>query len=244
MKNAFRTVVVSCLGLAALASAGAASAQSYWRLDTGYSKSLQAQLKDVGPSTLGCGDRVCSNGMTFDNVGHSLIIGLGWGYRFGTYFRSDITFDVRDGYRLDSTDKRIPPSDFHADIKSKALMLNAYIDFPSSSVARPYIGIGVGAAANKVGDVTVNNYQGVAGATAVALGGKKTAAAGAFMVGFSVPTADGGAVEIGFRYVSLGKLHTDAGELAVTTGGVTTFGSYDGLTGRVRATEWTVGIRF
>src|SRR5438067_2737906 len=98
MKNGFRTAVLSSLALAALACAGPAAAQSYWRFDTGYSKSRDADIKDKGPSQLTCGNAACTSGATFDDVHGSAIFGLGWGYRFGRFFRSDITFASRDGY--------------------------------------------------------------------------------------------------------------------------------------------------
>jgi len=242
MKNGFRTAALSSLALAALACAGPAAAQAYWRLDTGYSKSRDAEIKDKGPSQLTCGNAACTTGATFDDVQHSMIFGLGWGYRFGKYFRSDITFSSRDDYHLNAADKSIPASTVNANVKSKAIMLNLYYDFPSSTPNRFFIGIGGGASQNRVGEITGTNFQGPDSPFS-APGGTKTSAAGAIMGGISVPM-DTAQVEFGFRFLSLGKFETASGDLTVTSGGMTTVSTYDGLTGRLRVFEWTVGVRF
>jgi opacity protein-like surface antigen len=245
MKNGFRTALLSSFALAVLAGAGAASAESYWRVDSGYSKSRDADFKDTGPTFVTCGNAACTDTATFDNVGSSGILGLGWGYRFASWFRSDITFALRNAYRLEQSDRHTPSTTYDAGVRSKALLLNVYFDFPTRGTARPYIGLAGGVAENKMSQITGTNLNGVPDTTFTLPGGTKRAPAGALMVGFSVPLSDGGAVEFGARWISLGKLETQPGEQSVTTAGVTTFSNFDGgFTGRLRAFEWTVGVRF
>jgi opacity protein-like surface antigen len=243
MKKPFRTLAVCSLGIAALACASPALAQSYWRFDGGLSKSRKVDLKDDS-NVLICGNAACTQGAVFDDVKTSPLFDFGWGYRFGRFFHSDITLAFRNGYHLDASDKTIIPSSVKADIKSTALMLNMYLDFPTSSGANPYIGIGVGASQNKISDIVVRS--GVFTDTRVtAPGGKKTNAAGAIMAGISMPMSSGTVVEFGFRFVDLGKIESDAGITEATSFGITTPGTaYGGMKGRLRATEWTIGIRF
>lgn len=241
MKKPFRTLAACSLGIAALACASPALAQSYWRVDAGLSKSRKADFKEGG-TTLACGNAACTEGAVFDDLKSSPLFDFGWGYRFGRYFHSDITFAFRNAYHLDTGDKS--GETLKAEIQSKAVMLNLYLDFPTSSGANPYVGIGIGASQNKVSDINGRNFRGIPDTAFSVPGGKKTGAAGAFMVGVSMPTSGGGAVEFGFRVVSLGKLQTEAGDLTVTSAGLTATTPFNGMTGRLRATEWTIGLRF
>src|SRR3954471_9605955 len=197
MKKPFRTLAVCSLGAVALAFSSGALAQSYWRIDGGISKSRKADLRD-NSTVLACGNVACTEGPVFDDLKTSSIVDLGWGYRFGRLFRSDITLAYRGGYHLNAHDKSALPETLKADIESTALMLNMYFDFPTSGGVRPFVGIGGGVAQNRVSDV-VATVDAVPGFSASAPGGKKTGAAGAFMAGVSFETRGGGAVEIGFR---------------------------------------------
>jgi opacity protein-like surface antigen len=107
-------------------------------------------------------------------------------------------------------------------------MVSGYYDFASSGWT-PYVGAGIGLAVNDIRTVTVDNGAGFNGSFS---GGAKAGAAGAIMAGVGIPLSARTALDIGYRFVSLGKL-----EIAAE-------GGYGGATGKLNAHELTVGLRF
>jgi opacity protein-like surface antigen len=247
MKNKLKTVVFSSFFLAALAAASAAQAQFYWRFETGSSKATEANAHDKNFDGISvasiCGDATCSKAGELDDLGTSAILGLGLGFRLGQYFRTDLVFAARDGYRIEGQDKRAVPTHFHINVKSKSVMLNSYIDFPAPQGAwRPFLGIGVGVSRNTVSEISGELFD--LNETFSAPGGTKTSTAGAIMLGVSYPLTTTTTLELGYRFVNLGKFETSAGDTVDRQGNTVTTGTYGGLTGTLRAHEWTIGLRF
>ena len=82
---------------------------------------------------------------------------------------------------------------------------------------------------NDIRTVAVDNGAGFNGSFS---GGAKTGVAGAIMAGVGIPVSARAALDIGYRFISLGKL-----EIAAE-------GAYGGATGKLNAHELTVGMRF
>jgi len=225
-------------------AAGAAQAQLYYRVDTGYSKSLNADIKDQNPdSPQICGDAPCATPGTLEKaVGSSVILSAGVGRRFNPNWRADVTLGYRGGYKLDDSEKSVLANHFKADVKSLALMANVYRDFPLAAWT-PYVGVGLGVAQNKIGTISLSLEDG-SGSTGTAPGGTKTGLAFAFMVGAGFPLG-GLTLDVGYRYIDLGKIESGTGDIIMNdiTFGVTTT-PYAGVTGNLRAHELTVGLRF
>jgi opacity protein-like surface antigen len=86
--------------------------------------------------------------------------GLGIGKYFNSYFRGDITFDMRNEHGGDTaTTELITPgagmlwSQVIADnirTNNSTMMVNGYVDVPVSTRIRPYIGAGVGFAVHRL----------------------------------------------------------------------------------------------
>src|SRR3979490_871303 len=94
-----------CAFVAALAASSAVQGQMYYRVDTGYSKSTGADIKDRNIADgIICGDDGCNTEGSLKDVGKSLILGAGAGYRFTSNVRSDVTLGYRPGYKLDASD--------------------------------------------------------------------------------------------------------------------------------------------
>lgn len=202
----------------------------YFRFDAGYSMSTGADLKDVNFANSGiiCGDPACTTPGKLNSVGGGPVLSLGVGYRFSQSLRGDLTFGYRFS-RLNDTDAAVPATHFKADVSSLTAMANGYIDFGSSGM-RPYLGLGVGVSRNRVGTV---EFDDGAGFTGTVPGGSKTDFAAAFMAGVGIPM-EGWMLDIGYRYISMGKIKVDADP---TSG-------YDGATGKLMAHELTLGMRF
>jgi len=201
----------------------------YFRFDAGYSMSTGADLKDANPNAgIICGDPACTTPGKLDNVGGGPVLSAGVGYRFSESLRGDITFGYRYS-RLNDTDASVPATRFKADVSSLTAMANGYIDFGRSGI-RPYLGLGVGVSRNRVGTV---DFDDGAGFTGTVPGGSKTDFAAAFMAGVGIPM-EGWMLDIGYRFISMGKIKTDADPVS----------GYEGATGKLMAHELTLGMRF
>jgi opacity protein-like surface antigen len=226
------------LPLVALATAGPVQAQTYYRLDAGYSKSLNADIKDQNPDLPQiCGDNLCSPGTLQKALGGSSVLSAGVGSRFGTNMRADVTLGYRGGYKLDDSDQNAPPLHFKAEVKSLALMANVYRDFPLARLT-PYLGAGLGVAQNKMGTISLDDGT---GNTGTAPGGTKISPAFAFMAGATFPLG-GTTLDVGYRFADLGKIESSTGDF--TFGGVVLTLPYAGVIGRLRAHELTIGLRY
>ena len=249
MADKLRLLVSWLLSSIALAAAGTAQAQIYWRLDTGYSKSTGADIRDKNfggldqfgnPNYVINGDPNVTIPGKLKDVGAAFVLGTGVGTRFTRVLRGDLTLGYR-GYKLDSTDGA--GSNFKANLKSLALMVNAYYENdspsgswkPASGSWKPYIGAGFGVAQNKFGDFSATNSAGV---TFTGPGGTKIGPAWALMAGFGAPISKAYTLDFGYRYIDLGKIEFAPG--IIDPAGT----SYDGLAGKLRAHEFFVGVRF
>jgi opacity protein-like surface antigen len=224
--------------LAFLCIVGTAHAQVYTRFDFGYSKSVNTDLhdKDFASDGVICGDATCSSPGNLKDVGSGFLIGGGVGNQFTEHVRLDVTLTYRAGYKLDKSDSFNPPAHYSADVSSLAFMANGYWDFPLGGWA-PYAGLGLGFASNTMGSMNFGDNAGFSGSTS-----SKTSTSGAFafMLGAGVPLGSGPVLDFGYRYADLGKLETGSG---VQRFGGGTF-PYAGATGKLRAHELTVGMRF
>jgi opacity protein-like surface antigen len=201
----------------------------YFRFDIGVSQSTGADIKDkdFAGSGIICGDANCTVPGKLKDVGAGVVLSGGIGYRFSPHVRGEVTLGFR-GYLLNASDASVPPTKFKAPVISSSAMASGYYDFATSGWT-PYVGAGIGLAVNDIRTVTVDNGAGLNGAFS---GGAKTGVAGAIMAGAGIPLSPRTALDIGYRFVSLGKL-----EIAAE-------GAYGGATGKLNAHELTVGMRF
>jgi len=217
-----------------------AQAQMYWRLDLGWSKTNDAEFKDknFAADVVICGDLACNTPGKLNDVGDSYVLGGGIGYRFSPNVRGDVTLGYRGDYSLTGTDGG--GAQFKSDITSMVVMANGYYDFSAGGV-RPYIGAGIGWAQNEM-DPVVQTFP---GGSITTPGGKKSGTAFALMAGVGIPVS-GWVLDIGYRYIDLGKIESGSGTASATFTGVP--GAipfpYSGAEGKLTAHEITVGVRF
>ena len=201
----------------------------YFRFDVGISQSTGADIKDkdFAGSGIICGDANCTVPGKLKDVGAGAVLSAGIGYRFSPHVRGEVTLGFR-GYLLNASDAAVPPTKFKAPVISSSAMASGYYDFATAGWT-PYVGAGIGLAVNDIRTVTVDNGAGFDGSFS---GGAKAGAAGTIMAGVGIPLSAGTALDIGYRFVSLGKL-----EIAAE-------GAYGGATGKLNAHELTAGLRF
>lgn len=220
---------------------GPAQGQPYYRVDSGFSKSTGADIKDKNFALDGviCGDAACNTPGKFDDIGDSIILGGGAGYRFSPNMRGDVTLAYRPTYKLDASDKFSPPGKFKASVDSLSLMANGYYDFTMTGWT-PYLGAGLGFAQNKIATIYLTDS---AGLSATLPGGTKSGLAVAFMAGAGIPLENRFTLDVGYRFVDLGELETASGSITVYAPASAT-APYSGVTGKLKAHEFTVGVRF
>lgn len=225
------------LAAAAALAAQTAQAELYFRLDAGYSKAGDAEIKDRNFAADGmiCGDAACTEAATLNDVGSSPVVAAGLGWRFSPNFRADLTAAYRGGYQLDDNDSA---SNFKADIKSTNVMLAGYYDGAFDRF-RPYVGAGIGWAQNKIGTITNTGT----GFTNEIPGGTWSGLAWSLMAGLGIRLGSSLTLDLGYRYIDLGKIETPAGDASCTSPVPCTF-SYSGLSGKLHAHELMLGLRF
>ena len=59
-----------------------------------------------------CGNAACTVGGTLDDVGSSILVGGGVGYRFASRVRADVGVTYGPSYALDQADSGVPPSTY------------------------------------------------------------------------------------------------------------------------------------
>lgn len=210
--------------LTMLLVAGAAHAQLYWRTDVGYSETVNAGICEPG----------CASGARLDDVGQSVVLSAGLGWRFSRSLRADLEFGYRGSYELQEGEN------IRADLTSMSLMLGVYWDFPAAW-GTPYLGAGVGAASNKIDPIA--NTDGALGTAAFLPGGTSTGAAWSLMVGMWIVLSPRVSLDIGYRFIDLGKIESDPGGVTCAPVACPSATS-PGMTGRLRAHELMAGLRF
>jgi len=229
MEKASKIAAILCLAAAGFATAAPAQAQLYWRIDFGWSAAGDADFKDDDFNQAGViwGDPTGTQPGTLNHIDGSPVIGAGVGYRFTSGLRGAVTLAYRGIYDLnDSTYE----ADYSARITSTTLMVNGYYDFTAGGF-RPYIGVGVGWASNKT-EKLIQDFR--LGFKNTFSGATRDDTAVALMAGVGIPYS-GGMLDIGYRYIDLGKFET---------GNTAALGVTSGQTGKLTAHELTFGIRF
>ncbi len=223
-------VAVSALLLAA---AGVAQAQLYGRVDIGASFSTGADIQDnnFAADSVICGNAACTTPGQIKDVGNSYLLSGGVGWRFTPNLRADGTISYRGSYRINET---MPDATtIQAYVTSWDIMANGYYDF-ALTWGKPYVGVGIGWASNRVNDVFVSNFG-------IKHGGTSSGFAWSVKGGVGVPISPALTLDLSVGYTDLGKLQIDPGSVAVSG---TTVGTYAGANGKLRAWELTVGLRF
>lgn len=173
--------VLVCASLIALsASAFAAESKSgvYVRGDIGASKMFAGTQKGKSPLS---GD--------FNDV--KPVYSVGVGYKFDNNFRADVNAQLRNS-KHESNER---------EYKSKAVFVNGYYDFDSSSIFTPYVTAGVGYAQNNMNKLATGNTNVEVRNVAYNAG-----------FGSKVNVAKDVDLDFGYKFVNLGKFKSKAGE--------------------------------
>lgn len=155
---------------------------------------------------------------THYNIGDTAFAGGGFGYQYNNWLRGDLTAEYRinTNYRAGQAYFFFPPApaapifgadQYHGNIGTVLLMANGYVDLGTWYGVTPFIGGGVGAAFHNFSGLT-DYGVGVAG-MGVARDLDTTNFAWAAMAGFAFNVTPNFKVELGYRYVDMGKINSN-----------------------------------
>lgn len=175
-------------------------------------------------------------------------IGLGVGYQFNSWLRTDITgefrtmsaFRARDSYD-DQTTGRIEYNTFRAKKEEWLALANIYLDLGTWGGFTPYIGAGIGAANVRISNFTDYNTNGV---VAAAPAGTRTNFAWALHGGFAYQMSDNLLLDMGYRYVNLGKGQTGGPPRRVTPSNEEPFTTSPWVFNNLHSHDIRVGLRW
>lgn len=227
-----------------------ALAGAYIQLDTGWSWAANAGMTNTTPQPAGANcllqaftvppAHTCAG--TLDSLGSSLVLGFGVGYRLPGGIRIDVTYDNRSGYNLSGTS--LTGVNFDPKVTANTVLFNGYYDLPIKigERVRPYIGGGIGWSKNKVNNI---NYSepGPSPDSGQVPGGSKGGLAWQLTLGAEVRVTENWVLDIGYRYVDLGKIETSAGP--ATAGDPFNADNYTTpVQGKLRANELVFNFRY
>jgi opacity protein-like surface antigen len=155
------------------------------------------------------------------------LVGVGAGYQFNNWFRADVTGEYRSGALYRSANyysgSTIPcgglptgtcGDNYHGLTNIGLFLANGYLDLGAWSGLTPYVGAGVGLAAYSMGPVRDVSMQTPPGGGPVGTGISNANSganfAWALMAGVSYQLAPNLLLDLGYRYVNMGRINTGA----------------------------------
>jgi opacity protein-like surface antigen len=211
----------------------------YLRGDVGIGASANTPAFMQTPDPIAVGgagyDAFATDGSHNNSISAAGIFDLGVGYQFNNWFRGDITGEYRGGSRLqslflinDSTqsvaNNPSQEADFYSgDLSSIVGLINGYADLGNWYGVSPYIGAGVGFARNTLSGLSdqsqITNFTGVGSngndyftgpAGGISSEHSRWNFAWALMAGLSFDVTQNLELDLGYRYLDLGKVSSNA----------------------------------
>ncbi len=214
---------------------------SYVRIDTGWSFSQNAGFRDdaaVSPTCFIAVSYPGGCGAELNHAGSSPVFGVTAGYHIRPGLRADVSVARRSGYELKGSDPE--GTLFDPKITSDSIMANVYFDLPFNWIGmKPFIGGGIGYGHNKMDPIKWRD----ATSSGVLPGGSSSGFVWQLSLGADIPLSATWALEIGYRYMDLGKIKKDAGPDIDGQFNPPPNGT-GSATGSLRANELMVGFRY
>jgi opacity protein-like surface antigen len=172
-------------------------------------------------------------------------IGVGVGYKFNDYLRTDLTLDYETPAKFRGSlfctsvgpcggGKWLQNSE-QAKIEAWSALANVYADLGDFHGIKPYIGAGAGASYLRTSAVISDNKDNNTGK--MPAGDSKWNFAWALMAGVEYPVSDRLSLDLGYRFLNLGDAQT--GSITDASGNVTRMEYKD-----ITAHEVRVGLRY
>jgi len=200
----------------------------YLRGDVGLGANAATPSLAVSPDPLAAGiaggtlDAAATNNFYNPTISASGIFDVGFGYQFNSWFRADLTEELRGGASFQALEVLNEPNlvggntstqqyaDFYrANLSSYVTMVNGYADLGTWYGVTPYVGAGVGFAYNKLFGMTDTGFSYTHSALSPVGGylsdGDKWNFAWGLMAGLSFNVTQNLKLDLGYRYLDYGK---------------------------------------
>lgn len=159
-------------------------------------------------------------------IGATPFIGLGVGYRFNNWFRTDFTMEYRSAsfgaydqlvWNNGAGGQNVLRNFYRGNLSSLVAMFNGYVDLGTWHGLTPFIGVGVGVASSRFRGLTDNGYNNLfagpgAPANSVTSGvyavKNSRSFAWALMAGLAYQVNSRLTMEMGYRYLNIGKVRS------------------------------------
>jgi opacity protein-like surface antigen len=179
-------------------------------------------------------------------LGSSTLFGAGVGYQFNSWFRADLTGELRTSASIQGRDTFLFPfgggsqfgqrqtNNYSGSLSSQVYLANAYADlgtFCPLGCITPFVGAGIGFANHKLSQISDTSVQGPynVGSPNVFTGQtfafntyfaekSRTNLAWALMAGVGVDVTKNIKLELGYRYLNMGRAETGYAELSGLAG--------------------------
>jgi len=247
----YRSTCLCAAVLAFISASSPAFAQfggdMYVRADVGIGGATNGNFHNRNQTVVNPLSTVTGINGTLSDLGSAWVAGIGVGVHFLPNIRGDLVYTYRGSFNLDEGDQAVPQNRFQADVSSNSVMATAYLDFPLVGETSAFLGLGAGWA-----DVSLSNFSSNTGALVVnphivgttgipiAPGGRSDNLAWQITTGVAFPVANGGLVEVFYRYFDAGHVQTPAGNVTVDGAVV---GTYGGVEGALHSHELAVSLR-
>jgi opacity protein-like surface antigen len=229
----------------------------YLRGDVGIAGNAQTPTLVNNPDPLAGGGFGAGANETFNNttLSSSALADVGVGYQVNNWFRADVTGEYRDGGHLQSLYVLNNPNggagnisqllDFYrANTQSYVGLVNAYGNLGTWYGVSPFVGAGVGVARTSVYGMTDQGQVSIGGGGTGPSGGyfsdgSRTNFAWALMAGLDFNITQNLKLELGYRYLNMGKISSGPSNCANGTGAGSGFSIADcgGSSNYVRSTS-------
>lgn len=179
---------------------------------------LDRDCASISPAALyGCGtggDGADTRSISDFGTSAALELGLGYAVRpnvrleFGIGYRPRLEFEGRTNFLAPGRRQSVA-----AEASSMSAWLSAYIDLgevplPAIGDAKPFVGVGIGAARNRIGEMRMSFPR----TTTLVPGGQRTNASWMATAGLSKAVGERTALELAWRYADLGEVQTGRGD--------------------------------
>lgn len=212
--------------LAVTLSAHPAAAEWYLRAGLGFDWSRDADFRDRNcaavqpPALFGCGRGQDGRPLgARGDFGESLSYELAVGLRALDFLRLEAGVSYRPEARYTGEANFLGvqgPQPVAAKLDSLTGLLVGYIDLPGLGMATPFLGGGIGATRHDISPVTYR-FPGLgAEASTVIQGGTTTSFSYMLAGGAALPLSERLTLDVGYRYLDLGKVKTEPGPATIT----------------------------
>lgn len=214
----------------------------YVGVQLGYSDARGADFREDNAGASNCFLFVTATtcGGTLDSLGSSSVFGVSVGYRFSPMFRADVSYQRRSGFNLSGWDPA--GTYFDPKVESDTVMVSGFFDVPYKIAGRvqPFVGVAIGRSRNSMDALNWNDPTCCTGT--LNAGGSHTSTAWQLTLGAAVTIVDNLVVDIAYRYADLGEFKKPEGpdQSGVFNG----TGSTSSATGKLRANEFLLGLRY